>query len=88
MELNYNKDLLKSLLNMTRKHDEGCSELKANSIIIFNSKFYKEKQIEIEVTDPIYTELSSGEFKIQAKDKNIIKNFEDIQDIIISRRGS
>ena len=69
MELNYNKDLLRSLLNMMGKHYEGCSELKADSVIIFNSKFYVEKPIKDQDTDPKYRELSSGEFKIQSKDK-------------------
>jgi len=90
MELNYNKDLLRSLLNMMGEYDENCSGLKANSVVIFNSKFYTKKHINKikKATDPKYKELSSGEFSIKSKDKNIIKNFEKIKQIIIQNKNN
>ena len=87
MELNYNKDLLRSLLNMMGKHDEECSMLTVESVIIFNSKYYTEKPEEIIDTDPKYRELSSGNFKIDSTDKNLIEEFEKIKSIIISNNN-
>ena len=86
MELNYNKDLLRSLLNMMGTHDEECSELKANSVILFNSKFHIKEPVTPQATDPKYRELSSGEFKIKSKDKEILKKFEKIKQIIVKNR--
>ncbi len=88
MELNYKQDLLKSLLKILADNDKGCSDLKAERVIIFKSKFYVEKPIKIQDTDPRYRELSSGEFKIQSKDKNIIKSFENIKRIILQNRNT
>jgi len=86
MELDYNKDLLKSLLNMMGKHKSECSMLSVNDTIIFNSKFYTEKPEETISTDPKYKELSSGDFKIDTKDKKLLQAFEDIKEIIIRNR--
>ncbi|SFV54883.1 hypothetical protein MNB_SV-9-7 [hydrothermal vent metagenome] len=88
MELNYNQDLLRSLLNAMGKHDIECSELKVNRVVIFNSKFYIKKPKVIQATDPKYKELSSGEFKIDAENAIIMKSFEKIKETIIQNKNN
>ncbi|CAA6824875.1 MAG: Unknown protein, partial [uncultured Sulfurovum sp.] len=36
MELNYNKDLLKNLLDVLTKQDKKCNNLKASKVVLFN----------------------------------------------------
>ena len=83
-ELNYNKDLLKSILSMLKQKDEKCSHLVAKEIIIFNSKFNtiikKEKPTD---TIPYYYELADGEFQIKSNDKELIKKFNRIKENIL-----
>jgi len=80
MELNYNKDLLKSLLSMLSQQDSKCKKLKASKVVLFNSKhlsIIKEK--EIVSTVPHYKELSSGTFTIETEDKELMEAFKKIQ---------
>jgi len=83
-ELNYNKDLLKSILSMLKQIDTKCSHLVAKEIIIFNSKFNtiikKEKPTD---TIPYYYELSDGEFQIKSNDKELIEKFNRIKENIL-----
>ena len=88
MELNYNKDLLKSLLNMMGKHNSECSMLNVNSVIVFNSKFYVDKPKEITNTDPKYVESSTGYFNINTEDDKLREAFESIKKIIIRNKTS
>jgi hypothetical protein len=83
MELNYNRDLLKSLLNMMGNYNPECSELNVSSVIVFNSKFHKSSTKPIVSTDPKYYELSSGEFRVDSKDSKIIERFESIKRTIM-----
>ena len=83
MELNYNKDLLKTLLTMLAKQDEKCKNLKVSKVILFNSKhnsIIKEKTEEDTV--PYYDEMSLGEFTINSEDKELKEAFEKIRDSI------
>jgi hypothetical protein len=83
MELNYNKDLLKTLLTMLAKEDEKCKNLKVSKVVLFNSKhnsIIKEKSIESTV--PYYDEMALGEFTIKSEDREIREAFEKIRNSI------
>ena len=83
MELNYNKDLLKSLLTMLAKNDERCKKMKADKIVLFNSKLVsilKEKPIESTV--PYYQEMAMGEFTIESEDIELKEAFNKIRSSI------
>lgn len=80
MELNYNKDLLKSLLTLLTKHDEKCQHLQASSVVLFNSKHLSIlKQEEPYDSVPHYRELAEGDFEIQCEDKELQEAFEKIK---------
>ena len=83
MELNYNRDLLKSLLNMMGNHNPECSELNVSNVIVFNSKFHKSSPKPKIATDPKYYELSTGEFRVDSTDSKIIEKFESIKRTIM-----
>jgi hypothetical protein len=87
MELNYNKDLLKSILTLLGKKDEKCSFLVADRVVVFNSK-YKTiiKNKEQLSTIPYYKESASGDFNIYCSDKKLKEAFEQIK-ALISQRG-
>ena len=80
MEMNYNKELLLSLLDILAKQDEKCQRLKAKKVVLFNSKhisIIKEEQIESTV--PHYQEMALGEFTIESEDNELIKAFEAVR---------
>ena len=83
MELNYNKDLLKSVLTQLVKYDDACEIMQANKVVVFHSKYHKmEKKVADESTVPYYNELASTDFTIKSEDEDIIKKFEQIKDKI------
>jgi len=88
MELNYNRDLLKSVLTMLREHDESCREIKAEKIVIFNSRYAAPSQNTEAPTDPKYTELSHADFVIHTEDKILKEKFEAIKKTILDNRGN
>lgn len=83
MELNYNKDLLKSLLTQLSTHDKTCEMMTASKVAIFHSKYHPVKKEKENIsTVPYYNELASTDFKIESNDEDIIKKFEDIKEQI------
>ena len=83
MELNYNKDSLKDVLNMLTYVDKNCQSLKASKVVLFNSKhlsILKEEKIPSMIT--YYKEHSFGKFKIESEDKELIEAFEKIRNSI------
>ena len=83
MELNYNKDLLKSLLTMLAKSDEKCKDMKASKVVLFNSKHLSIiKEEVIESTVPYYREMALGEFSIESEDEELIRAFQAIKESI------
>jgi len=83
MEMNYQKELLLSLLDILTKQDKKCQRLKAKKVVLFNSKhisIIKEKKIENTV--PHYQEMALGEFTIESEDKELIEAFEAIKNSI------
>ncbi len=86
MELNYNRDLLKSVLTILRENDDTCHQMSADNIVVFNSKYHVPKSEVVIQTDPKYQELSQADFLIQTEDQEIIEKFERIKACIITNR--
>jgi len=85
MELNYNKDVIKTLLSTFANSKKECDFLKdVKSITIFNSKFYPVKREETQSTIPYLPEKSKGEFEINVDDEKIKKKLLEIKNIIKS----
>lgn len=83
MELNYNKDLLKILLDMLVTSDEKCKGMKASKVVLFNSKHLSIiKKEQIASTVPHYKEMALGNFTIESKDEALISAFKKIQQSI------
>ena len=83
MELNYNRDLLKSILTQLQSHESECKMMQASKVIVFHSKYHPmEKKEEDISTVPYYNELASSEFEIQSDDEDIITKFEQIKEQI------
>jgi hypothetical protein len=83
MELNYNRDLLKSLLIQMASLDTECKMMKADKVVIFHSRYRPVVNDEPEEsTVPYYNELSSSEFIIKNQDEDIKEKFEQIKEQI------
>jgi hypothetical protein len=82
MELNYNRDLLKSLLIQLNTLDLTCQSMQASKVVIFHSKYHKmpDKKVSY-LSVPYYHERSSGLFEIP-QDDELANAFKRIQDII------
>jgi hypothetical protein len=82
MELNYNRDLLKSLLTQLNRHDEACKMIQAEKVVVFHSKYYampQEKATYVSV--PHYHERAKGNFETPS-DKELKGKFERITAIV------
>jgi len=85
MELNYNKNLLKSVLTQLSKHDESCEMMTASKVVVFHSKYHPiKKEQETISTVPYYNELASIDFDIQSDDAELITKFEQIKKQILA----
>jgi hypothetical protein len=83
MELNYNKDLLKSILTQLGKHDTECEMMQASKVAVFHSKYHPiKKEVENISTVPYYNELASTDFEIVSDDEDIIAKFKQIKEQI------
>ena len=82
MELNYNRDLLKSLLIQLNAHDENCKKMSAHKVVVFHSKYHTipEKKHSY-VTVPHYLEQAQGTF-ILPEDKVLAESFKRIKTLI------
>jgi len=89
MELNYNKDLVKGLLNQISLIDKECNIVfkDVKKVEFFVSKFFTPKEISLDYnTIPFYKELSTANFEVKIKDKEIKSILEKIkEDIKINR---
>ncbi len=80
MEMNYNRELLLTLLDILAKQDEKCQQLKATKVVLFNSKqlsILNNKKLYESV--PHYHEMALGEFTIESEDKELIEAFSNIK---------
>ncbi len=83
MELNYNRDLLKSVLTQLSSLDSACEMMKADKVVVFHSKYRSiVKEVPEESTVPYYNELASSEFVIENQDEEIKEKFEQIKEQI------
>ena len=83
MELNYNRDLLKSVLTQLSSIDSACKMMKADKVAVFHSKYRSiVKDEPAESTVPYYNELASSEFVIENQDEELKKKFEQIKEQI------
>ena len=79
MELNYNRDLLKSVLTQLRTHGHGCETMKADKVIVFHSKYHPVIEEVVEDTVPYYNESASSDFNIESNDDALKEKFEQIK---------
>jgi len=80
MELNYNKDILKSILTQLSTLDKSCELLHAEKVVIFHSKYRSAlPQDSDRSTVPRYNELASANFSIESQDEELKAKFEEIQ---------
>jgi len=86
MELNYNRDLLKSLLIQLVNYDKSCKMMHANKVVVFHSKYHTmpEEKSE-ENTVPHYHERASGDFSTP-KDEDLKTLFERIKSLVQCRQ--
>jgi len=83
MEMNYQKKVFLSILDILSKEVEQCQHIKAKKVVLFNSKhnsIIKDKKIESTV--PHYKEMAIGEFTIESEDEELKKAFEAVRDSI------
>ena len=82
MELNYNRDLLKSLLIQLNTHDSNCQMMSAQKVVIFHSKYHAmpEKKASY-VSVPHYAERAEGIF-VSPDNEDLKKSFERIKALI------
>jgi len=81
--MNYQKELLLSLLDILAKQDKKCQQLYASKVVLFNSKHISIiKEEKIESTVPHYQEMALGKFTIESDDEDIVKAFEAVRDSI------
>lgn len=83
MELHYNKDLLKNLLTLLSNQDKRCKRVKADKVVLFNSKFRSviKKEVVAE-TVPHYNEMALGDFTIESEDSDLVDAFNKIKNSI------
>ncbi|RUM72242.1 MAG: hypothetical protein DSZ10_05245 [Sulfurovum sp.] len=85
MELNYNRDLLKSLLTQLSTLDKECHWMEADKIAIFHSKFRPVQQID-KSTIPFYHEHATESFTVKTEDAEIREKFENLKRAIWANR--
>ena len=86
MELNYNRDLLKSLLIQLNTYDCECKSLTASKVVIFHSKYHAMEQTkDSEVTIPYYTERATGVFSVP-EDAILKETFTRIKELITCKK--
>jgi len=87
MELNYNRDLLKSLLTQLNTYDSACEMMSASKVVVFHSKYHPmEKKVDAVSTVPYYAELASSDFEIQSQDAELKAKFEQIKERILCNK--
>jgi len=86
MELNYNRDLLKSLLTQLNTHDDACQSMSANKVVVFHSKYHAmPEEKAILSTVPHYHERSTGNFDMP--ENEILKeSFARIKALILCKQ--
>lgn len=78
MELNYNRDLLKSLLTQMAALDPACKMMQAEKVVVFHSKYRSVVKEEGPAsTVPYYSELASADFELEGLSEALKAKFEE-----------
>ena len=86
MELNYNRDLLKSLLTQLTTHNDACKMMQAEKVVVFHSKYHPMPQEKAsDETIPHYEERAQGNFETP-NDEALKEKFERIKEIIACKQ--
>ncbi|WP_456431509.1 DciA family protein [Nitratifractor sp.] len=85
MELNYNQELLKSLLSTLIAHRRECAFMEARSVAIFLSRHHTPPG-ERPSSDPGYSETATGDFPLSVHDRDLAGIFESIRSHIRKNR--
>ncbi|HHH20341.1 MAG TPA: hypothetical protein ENK87_00270 [Nitratifractor sp.] len=88
MELNYNKDLVKSLLKELSFIEQSCKETFSHieKVEFFVSKYHTKPESYISNSDPKYRELAYGDFEIQSSKDELTEIFKKIREDILRNR--
>lgn len=88
MELNYNKDLVKSLLKELSFIEQSCHETfsQIQKVEFFVSKYHTKPESYISNSDPKYRELAYGDFEIQSGKDELTEIFKKIREDILRNR--
>ncbi|WP_292658854.1 hypothetical protein [Nitratifractor sp.] len=87
MELNYNQDLLKSLLSSLIAQSPECAFMAADRIVIFASKYHPmPNEDSTDETVPRYAEAAVGEFRLPDADPRLRESFQKIRQLIRRHR--
>ncbi|HFC03749.1 MAG TPA: DUF721 domain-containing protein [Nitratifractor salsuginis] len=88
MELNYNQDVLKSLLRTLMEARPDCAFMAADRIVIFHSKYHPMPGgSEKSETVPRYREAADGAFRLPESDPELREAFLRIREHIRRKRG-
>ena len=86
MELNYNRDLLKSLLTQLNTYNDACKMMQADKVVVFHSKYHAmPEEKSSKETVPHYGERAQGNFDTPA-DEALKERFERIKEIITCKQ--
>ncbi|CAA6822637.1 MAG: Unknown protein [uncultured Sulfurovum sp.] len=89
MELNYNKDLLKSLVTLLSQQDKKCQNMHVSKVVLFNAKNHQfVKKVSTYNSIPYYEEMALGEFSIQSEDAELINAFNNVKNAILNSKNS
>jgi hypothetical protein len=87
MELNYNRDLLKSVLTQLTSYHTECQMMYATKVVVFHSKYHPMPQKNTqESTVPLYQERAHPDFAIETSDPELKEKFKQIQERIACNR--
>jgi hypothetical protein len=89
MELNYNRDLLKSVLTQLASVEPACqAAASVKDVVVFVGKYHTKKETDHTVTEtiPYYHETATGSFEISTDDPEIKTRFIKIKETITCNR--
>lgn len=87
MELNYNKELLKSLLTTLADTDPQCAQLRADKVVLFVSRYARDADTKTDdSTVPHYHEQAQGTFVDRSRDPRLRMVFARLRETIHARQ--
>jgi hypothetical protein len=86
MELNYNQDVLKSLLRAWVRERPECRFMEAEKVVVFLSRHHSREEERDDSTIPRYHERAEGAFSLPEGDETLTRSFERIREWIRRNR--